>query len=258
MRGTVSVALWGDPPLPRLVHLSDRIQRLLEQVDAENADHVLLTGDLTALGDDEELREIRGLLQPLIAARRLTVIPGNHDRYTDAPSARGFERTFSQQLSSDLPEYAASNGYPFVHLVGDRLALVGLDSTRVGGWSHYFFGALGSAQLDGLERLLADPRLHGRTVLVLSHHGPLGPAGTFDWRESGLRDGARLLGILEPRPVVLLHGHSHHRYWHPAADGRPHIFGGGSSTEHASRGYWVIDFDDARRVEAREVTTRTQ
>ncbi len=230
-----------------------RIQQLLAAIETEKPDHVLLTGDLTGLGDEEELVAVRALLAPLIDAGRLTVIPGNHDRYTSHPSSRIFERIFAPQLTSQLPEHASPTGFPFVHFVGDALAVVGLDSTHVCGLSHYFVGRLGDPQLDALARVLADPRMGNRTVLVLSHHGPLGPAGAFHWREAGMIDASKFLQVIHGQRVVVHHGHSHQRYWHPAKDGRPHIFGGGSSTEARTFGYWVIDVEDHLRVEAREV-----
>jgi hypothetical protein len=60
-----------------------------------------------------------------------------------------------------------------------------------------------------------------------------------------------LLAVLEAREVVLHHGHSHVRSWQRRQDaGRPHLFGGGSSTEPGGEGYWVLDVEDHRTVEA--------
>ncbi len=248
-RGLIGrVELHGMGRLARFAGARDTISRLVERALESNADHVLLTGDLTALGDEVELGEARALLEPLISAGRLVVIPGNHDRYTEAPHERRFERVFRDLLHSELDGFSDASGWPFVKLLGDRHALVGLDTTRVSGWSHYFVGRTGPAQLGALTRLLDDPRLSGRTVLVLAHHGPHGPSGRFHWRESGLLDGDALLEALRDRPVVLLHGHSHHRYWHRAEGAHPHRFGGGSSTERP--GWWQIELDDHRYVEA--------
>ncbi len=233
--------------LRRFGGVEQRIARLVDQVLALSPDRVLLTGDLTALGDVSELERARALLQPLIAAGLLVVVPGNHDRYTDSRS-RAFELVFGDLLTSDLPELADERGYPFVKLVGDRHALVGLDSTRVQGWSHYVVGRLGATQLRALARVLEHPSLAGRTLLLLAHHGPAGPSGSFDWNESGLLDAEALLLTLRHRPVVLLHGHSHHRYWHRARPGRPHLIAGGSSTERP--GFWEVQVDDHRLLEA--------
>jgi len=52
----------------------------------------------------------------------------------------------------------------------------------------------------------------------------------------------------EGRPVVLLHGHSHQRYWHRARPGRPHLIAGGSSTERP--GFWELRVEDHRALEA--------
>lgn len=236
--------------LRRFAGVGERIARLVEQVLALAPDRVILTGDLTALGDEAELRHARALLEPLIATGLLVVIPGNHDRYTDAPRARVFERVFADLLTSDLPELATTGGWPFVKLLGDRHALVGLDSTRVHSWGHYVVGRLGARQLAALARVLEHRALEGRTVLLLVHHGPAGPTGAFDWGESGLIDAPALLRTIAHRPVVLLHGHSHQRYWHRARHGRPHLIGGGSSTEGTRSGFWEVHLDDHRALEA--------
>ena len=242
--------LHGLGRLRRFHGVHDRIRRLLDAVMKREPDHVLLTGDLTALGDATEFSQVRSLFAPLLAEGRLTVVPGNHDRYTDAPGARGFERIFADVLKSDLPQYADTRGYPFVKLLGKRLAIVGLDSTRVNSWGHYVLGRLGQTQLRTLTRVLDDPQLSGRTLLVLTHHGPAGPSGSFDWRESGLIDAAALMRRLRGKSVVVHHGHSHHRYWHPAREGAPHVFGGGSSTEGSRAGFWQVEIDSHRLLEA--------
>jgi 3',5'-cyclic AMP phosphodiesterase CpdA len=233
--------------LSRFTGVERRIACLVDQVLALAPDRVVVTGDLTALGDEQELRVARSLLEPFIAAGLLVVIPGNHDRYTDARGG-AFEVVFGDLLRSDLPELADERGYPFVKRVGERHALVGLDSTRVQGWSHYVVGRLGDPQLRRLARVLEHPAMEGRTVLLLVHHGPAGPSGAFDWNESGLIDAEALLRTIAQRPVVLLHGHSHHRYWHRARPGRPHLIAGGSSTERP--GFWEVQVDDYRALEA--------
>jgi 3',5'-cyclic AMP phosphodiesterase CpdA len=250
--------LQGLGRLARFHGVADRIAGLVDQVQALEVDQVLITGDFTALGDPDELTQVRALLAPLISTAKLTVIPGNHDRYTSPVSAGRFEQCFGDLLVSDLPGHADAAGFPFVKLIGAHFAIVGLDSTRVSGMGQYFFGRLGADQRARLGRVLDDPQLAGRTVLVLCHHGPLGPSGSFDWREAGLADSGQLLALLRDRPVVLHHGHSHHRFWHPAKDGAPHIFGGGSSTEPGTEGFWLIELDDHQRLEARPIAARVQ
>jgi 3',5'-cyclic AMP phosphodiesterase CpdA len=244
------IELHGFGRLARFSEAATKWARILEDVAAHAPDHVLLTGDLTAMGHPDELAAMHEMLRPLLDAGRLTLVPGNHDRYV-AP--RAFERVFEAHLASDLPELADAHGYPFVKLLGDDVALVGLDSTRVVGWSQYFVGRLGAAQLAALGRVLEHPRVVGRTVHVLSHHGPLSSTGRREWLESALIDGPELLAALHGREVVLHHGHSHVRSWHRAEAQRPHLFGGGSSTEPGREGYWLLDVEDHRELEARHL-----
>ncbi len=240
--------LHGLGRLARFEHAQARIEQLVDDLHALQYDHAVLTGDVSALGHEDEVGRVQELLAPLIKAGKLSVIPGNHDRYTDHPGARVFERFFKPV--TDWPEYAGPEGYPWVRVMNDTLAVVGLDSTRVSGWSHYFVGRVGRPQLHALDRLLSDPRLVGRTVMVLSHHGPLGPSGKFHWNHSALIDAAALTRVVAAHHAVLLHGHSHDRYWHRRDARRPHVLSGGSSTEPGREGYWSIELDDHVTLEA--------
>lgn len=238
----------------RMVRFDDaeaRLGQLLDDLHALSPDHVVLSGDLTALGHEDELGKVKELLEPLLRDGRLSVIPGNHDRYTDAVGRSRFERYFGEAMRSELPALADARGYPFVRFLDDAVALVGLDSTHVSGWAHYFLGRIGEAQLAALEAILNHPSMAKRTALVMLHHGPLSPRGRPSFREAGLLDAKRLMEVLAGRRVVLLHGHSHHRFWHRATGERPHIFGGGSSTERGREGYWVVELDDHRLLEGR-------
>jgi 3',5'-cyclic AMP phosphodiesterase CpdA len=242
--------LHGLGRLKRFEGVRARLEQLVDDLHAFTADHLVVTGDVSALGHEDEIGPVEELLRPLLAAGRMTVIPGNHDRYTDKPGARVFERFFKPWLTSDLPELAVDGRYPFVRLVGESLAFIGLDSTHVSGLAQYFFGRIGKPQLEAARKALAHPKLAGRTVFVLVHHGPLGPSGKFDWVHSGLLDAKELLALVHERPAVLLHGHSHERFWHRAHEGRPHVVGAGSSTEKGREGYYVLEFDDHAELEA--------
>ncbi|MFP2907465.1 metallophosphoesterase family protein [Pyxidicoccus sp. 3LFB2] len=219
------------------------LSAIVREAEAHAVDHFILSGDLTAYALEGEFAGARKALGPLAEdPRRCTVVPGNHDVFTPGSVRTGrFARHFGQLLDSDLPEYRREGAYPFVRLVGDEAAVVGLLSTRAAPLPAFPYGSLGEAQLEGLAALLRDPRLDGRAVLVIVHHAPFDRLGRPDRWNHGLRDAEALLRLLPGPRFAVLHGHIHQRYHHPATTDRPHIFGAGSSTEAGHEGYWVIE-----------------
>jgi len=231
------------------------LRQIAQDVPALRVDHVMFTGDFTALATREEFECARQALGPLADdPRRLSVIPGNHDRYTaHSVRDRRFEQYFGHLIHSDLPLYSADDGYPFVRLLGDALAVVGLDSTHLAPAPGLSFGRLGRQQLRLLARLLNDRAMRGRAVCVMVHHAPLHRHGGPDRMTHGLWDAAELLRVLAGRRCSLHHGHVHERYRHGASPSRPEIFGAGSSTALGDEGYWLLDWDGHRLVSARTV-----
>jgi 3',5'-cyclic AMP phosphodiesterase CpdA len=219
------------------------------------ADHTILSGDLTAMALAEEFRMARDALGSLAEdPRRFTVIPGNHDVYApDATRERRFEREFGHLLHSDLPEYAREGAFPLIRLLGEDVAVIGLNSARLPVLPGAAMGWVGQAQRDGLQRALQDPRLKDRFVFVTVHHAPLRPDGKPDRRSHSLLDADALLALLPGERSAVLFGHVHHRYRFPARGGRPHLFGAGSSTMKGRRGYWVYEVEQGRLVSAHTV-----
>lgn len=230
-------------------------REVLGQIVAEivelRPDHVVLSGDLTAMAVEEEFAGAREALAPIARPGLLSVIPGNHDRYTArAVNERRFERHFADLQSGDLPGLRAATGYPFVKLVGDSLAVIGLDTSRLAPLPGLSFGSVGAEQLGLLARVIDEPVVRDRALCVLIHHAPLRKNAKPDGICHGLHDGARLLSLLAGRRCTIHHGHVHHRYWHPATPNRPHVFNAGSATQRGREGYWVIDIASDGQVSA--------
>ncbi|MFN0061586.1 MAG: metallophosphoesterase family protein [Myxococcaceae bacterium] len=218
----------------------------LAQLGAETADHFILSGDVTAYALEEEFQGAQAALGALAHdPKRCTVIPGNHDVYTpEAKAARRFERHFGHLTVSDWPEYCREEGFPFVRLLGDAAAIVGLCSARVPALPGFSFGWVGDAQRQALSEILADKRLSARAVLVVVHHAPKAHDGGRDRPLHGLKDADALMAMLPGPRFAILHGHIHKRYHHPATAHSPHIFGAGTSTAAGKEGYWLIDIED--------------
>ncbi len=226
------------------------LRQIARDAEALGVEHLIVSGDLTAYSMPSEFQGARACLQPWAEdPRRCSVIPGNHDRYTPGSlSTHRFEQSFGQLTRSDLPEYVAEDDFPFVRLLGERDAVVGLCSARVPRFPGMSFGVIGPRQLGALEGLLRDPRMQDRAVLVLVHHAPFLADGRPDTPSHGLHDRQALLRLLPGPRFAVLHGHVHHRYHHPATPEVPHIFGAGSSTEAGDEGYWILETRHGRVV----------
>lgn len=183
-----------------------RIARLLEDVDAQGADHALCTGDLTGVSTSAEFEKVASLFGArLQQPARFTVIPGNHDRYVG--SAAGlFERHFAT--------VSEQGRFPFVKHLADGVTIVALDVARPTSVIDSS-GLCGPAQRERLLAILTDAGLRDRFVVLALHYGLLRAEGQRDRRNHGLRDDLELLALID-RPDVSLdlvvHGHMHRPY----------------------------------------------
>ncbi|GIW87804.1 MAG: metallophosphoesterase [Isosphaeraceae bacterium] len=137
----------------------ERLPEVVERVASLRPDHILITGDLTMSSLPCEFAAARQGLAPLLAnPNLLTIIPGNHDRYTRR-QRHEFERHFGDLLP------AAS--FPWVRpLDADRL-LLALDPCRPH-WSAS--GYLPPAQLEAARRQVRD---HPGSKLLVACHYPI-------------------------------------------------------------------------------------
>ncbi|MFH0900474.1 MAG: metallophosphoesterase [Pseudomonadota bacterium] len=188
-------------------HRPEILDAMVEELSAEAIDHILCTGDVTNLALDAEFDRGRACLDRLAAIPiGITCVPGNHDVYVRKVVGR-FEELFAPYCAGDPQwQWSARDLWPIVRVHG-RLAIVGLSSCLPTAWftAH---GCVGSAQLERLETVLADPRLESRFRVLLLHHPPAGKRASTRFR--GLRDYRELSSILERTGVELvLHGHEH-------------------------------------------------
>jgi 3',5'-cyclic AMP phosphodiesterase CpdA len=184
---------FGAPSHGRLPsHL--RMLRAIARLEAlsPRPDLVLITGDLTHYGHEEEYEACVALLRRLSIPWR--VLPGNHDR-----------RAAFRAAFAPLQRFETAGGFlNFAERFGD-LVLIGLDSLAEGA-SH---GELCAARLAWLEgELIA---AEGRPVVIALHHPPI-LVGVAGMDRIPLREGARELEALVARfPNVerLICGHHH-------------------------------------------------
>lgn len=173
---SVRISLGQSPaPSHTIIHLSDphflaggallsgridveaNFARTLEAImRAEpNPDALVITGDLTDLGEPEAYRRLRSMLEPLAEKLGAPIVwvAGNHD---ERPALR------SELLGLQASEEPVTGAWDL-----GGLRLIALD-TSVPGWHH---GELDAGQLEWLASELATPAPHG--TLLAMHHPPI-------------------------------------------------------------------------------------
>jgi 3',5'-cyclic-AMP phosphodiesterase len=179
-------ASWdGVDPLPRLERAVEAVRALPNPVDA-----VLVSGDLTDAGRDEDYRLVRVVLGRLDSP--VHVLPGNHDLRA------GVRRAFGLPGEGDEPvDYGVDVG---------PIRLVVLDSVVPG-------QDPGDFDEDQLRWLDAELGAHRERQIVLAmHHSPLA-TGIEEWDEVNLPVAARgaLATVIGRHPQVgaIVCGHLH-------------------------------------------------
>ncbi len=189
-------------------------------------DHLLVTGDLTDKGRRREREGFRRAFEPLLAAGRVTLVPGNHDRAGD-------------DVASEImpgPRVQAEER--------DGVFVVRLDSTAPHNRSLLAsHGHVGEAELAAVEAALdAAPRAALR-VLALHHHPTPLPGDCLHeslaswlgiaWCDE-LAAGEALLRRIRGRCDLVLHGHRHVPRQSVAFAGEPGpvpVYTAGASTQ---------------------------
>jgi 3',5'-cyclic AMP phosphodiesterase CpdA len=181
-------------------HRREVLDALVADMQAQRPDHIAVTGDLVNLALESEFAPAQAWLESVGTPQQVTVVPGNHDAYVRATRHR-FAGAFEQYLRGD----AAADGaaFPFVRRRGP-LALIGV-SSAVPTLPLMATGRLGRAQLDALDRHLAQMSADEAFRVLLVHH-PLQSSS----RMKRLTDSKALRAVLKRRGVELvLHGHDH-------------------------------------------------
>lgn len=222
----------------------EKLAELSRFAEREGIDLAICTGDYTALGTEPEMIAARAAVDA-VTKRPLgfVTVPGNHDIYVDEGAQQRFANVFSDLLASDLPEHAVDGPFPIVRLFGDDLAVVAINSARPNPQLWRSSGRIPDAQLAALGRVLDDPRVASRFVLIITHYAPRRADGTPDKKLHGLDNADELLALCEKvARGAVLHGHIHRRY-HVLGPAGQRLFGAGSATQEHREGIWVLELD---------------
>lgn len=182
--------------------LRDAVQRLI----ADQADAVVISGDLTNLAYHQEFERAYALLQPLSDANiPWFVIPGNHDRYLTRAIDGFMEERFADHLGEPLKD---GLHYPWIS-VQPGATIIGLNSA-VANAPFQAWGAVSSEQIEAVQqaknRILATEQ---PVVLVVHHHLGKAPHKKRDHNRN-LRNSDEVLRLAQDlNATLILHGHNH-------------------------------------------------
>ncbi len=216
----------------RFRHADAVLTCLMADLRRRRPDHVIFSGDATALGFDAELRRAAALLGledfPGLA------VPGNHDYCTPTAAHSGlFERHFAPWQEGQRLD---GQTYPFAQRAGPCW-LVAVNSATANCWAWDASGAVGTPQRERLARLLHELPTGPR---ILVTHYPVALAnGHPERRSHGLRALEPLLRLAAQGQVRLwLHGHRHHPYLLPPTEQVPFpVICAGSATQSGCWSY---------------------
>jgi len=204
---------------------------LLENIRKQNVDHLVVTGDLSNLSLGKEFAGARELiLEHGFSPSSVSVIPGNHDRYTGGSERnRRFEGYLSPFMKSDIDLWP--HPFPFVRLRGD-VVIIGINSALslpplMAG------GEVGVEQLTRLEVVFQHHSLKDRFPVFLIHHPPYRHPRKEVHRFEGLQDYRALLQAVPSRSALFLHGHLHRNIQRKfETNGKRFLFSGVSASSN--------------------------
>jgi len=209
----------------------DILECLVEDLLKEEPDHIVVSGDVSNMALESEFERIFHLLKLLGGYDRISLVPGNHDYYTDrAAETRRFEKYFFPfMFKSDFSDLDVDI-YPYTKRIGDVL-LVGVNSaTRT--VPPFSYGSVGDRQLSLLEHALSSRAAESCLTVLVLHHA-MHRRDVFTETTSGLIHRERLLSVIEKQRVdLVLYGHDHvGRVWKRESEGHTtHFVCCGSST----------------------------
>jgi 3',5'-cyclic AMP phosphodiesterase CpdA len=180
----------------------EKMPSLLKRVQELRPDHILITGDLTTTSLEEEFAAVRKALSPLSGNHSsITIIPGNHDRYTrPATRLRLFERYFGG--------FVPSQTYPWLKPIGENTAILGLDASRPTMISAR--GTISTAQIESARHLLQEANSDIARLIVACHYPVALPDGVKQDPGHTLRGKEKLRAFLSQLgPLLYCHGHIH-------------------------------------------------
>ncbi len=220
---------------------------LVADLQAQQLDGIVFTGDLTGLALESEFAAAKDALAPLLDDPRVLGIPGNHDVYTYG-SRGAFERHFGPWIRSEVSgtDTSSTAPYPIVRTYGDEAAVIAVRDVRPC-LPHDSSGYLPESQLAALRQRIAE--LPDRVIILAMHYCTRMPDDSRDSYLHRLRNDRQVAAVSEELGVdLIICGHVHHRSVHPSRADAPVAVANPGSVSHGrrSRVYHVLEIADGK------------
>jgi len=216
--------------LGRPIDPADRRRRALAalaEAREAGADHLLVTGDLTEDGTDEQFE----VLAEVLAESRwkpgaVTLVPGNHDAYADGDA-------FRRALTGPLRAYQHTSD-PGAPVFLRDVTILPLSTACPQPYTRSA-GAIAGHELYAAARVAEVTRLGGRALVLAMHHPPRRRGSVWQWLD-GLRHHAEITALLEAHDHAhVVHGHTHLMTDRPVRPGAgPRVFSAEAVVESRS------------------------
>ena len=242
---------WGNLRLlgrqKRFASAEDVLRVLMDELAGRDIDHIIFSGDATALGFESEFKQAAGILQVDGGKIPGIAVPGNHDYLTRTAARSGlFEKYFAPWQHGTRVE---DHRYPFAQKVGP-VWLVGVNAAKGNFAPWDAAGRVGDEQTARLRKLLASLD-HGPRFMVI-HYPICVSTGLRERRSHGLHDLNQVLSVAEKGGVCLwLHGHRHEPYFFEQLPETPiAAVCAGTATQHGIWSYneYTVEGDELRAL----------
>ncbi len=193
----------GRPVDPRA--RARKLLRGLAAAKASGADHFVITGDLTEMGDATEFEHFASLLhEARMPEGTVTLVPGNHDAYTTNGNWR-------RALEGPLKAYAGASAADAGKVVErGEVAFLPIDTSCFQSIARSA-GTFEPEAARAVQARIDDPALRDKAIVLVMHHPPFSTHSNAlsEWID-GLRGCKHVLDMLARHPrVQILHGHMH-------------------------------------------------
>jgi 3',5'-cyclic AMP phosphodiesterase CpdA len=207
----------------RRKHLyTNTLATVLDDLNAQQPDHLAVTGDLVNLATGIEIRAAADWLQDTGVPDAVSVVPGNHDAYVGGAHDKAVEAWFPYIRGDKQNETWVEDHkvFPYMRIRGP-IALIGCSSS-IATPPFSAQGYFGKRQARAVVELLKEAKELGLFRVVMIHHPPIKGAAASHKRLFGIRRFATTIGV--GGAELVLHGHTHLNttYWiRPPHGGHP-------------------------------------